>query len=151
MTMMNPPMHTIQFAARHSGLSPHTIRAWERRYSALAPDRTAANRRLYSVEDLDKLALLNRAVQSGHRIGQIAALSIPELQKLPGVEATSQALGGEQAGATTGAATGTTASPFLEECRHAVAALDGDALEYGLTRAAALQGAATMIDRVALP
>ena len=41
-------MHTIKFVALHTGLSQHTIRAWERRYAALSPERTAANRRLYT-------------------------------------------------------------------------------------------------------
>jgi len=141
---MPQPIHTIQFAARHSGLSPHTIRAWERRYAALAPDRTSTNRRLYSMEDLDKLALLNRAVQAGHRIGQIAALSVPELRNLLRETESSQAPHAEHTAATTSVS-------YLEECLHAVAELDGGALEYGLTRAAALLGAVAMIDRVALP
>jgi DNA-binding transcriptional MerR regulator/methylmalonyl-CoA mutase cobalamin-binding subunit len=141
-------MVTIQFAARHAGLSPHTIRAWEQRYAALAPDRTSTNRRLYSGEDLDKLALLNRAVQAGHRIGQIAALSISELQSLLSDLRTSGTLQSAPAVVATAA---TASLPYLEECLQAVAELDGKALEYGLTRAAAKLGAAAMIDQVALP
>ena len=72
---MRKQMHTIKFVAIHTGISPHTIRAWERRYSALSPDRTATNRRLYSTTDIEKLSLLQRAVQAGHSIGQIANLA----------------------------------------------------------------------------
>lgn len=35
------------------GLSPHTIRAWERRYGVLTPERSASGRRQYNVEDVD--------------------------------------------------------------------------------------------------
>ncbi|GDX41401.1 HTH-type transcriptional repressor CarH [Armatimonadota bacterium] len=75
-------MHTIKFVASHTGLSPHVIRAWERRYNVLTPDRTLTNRRLYTDEDVEKLLLLRKAVQSGHSIGQIAALPLPELHQL---------------------------------------------------------------------
>lgn len=130
-------MHTIKFAARHTGLSQHTIRAWERRYTAIAPDRTATNRRLYSIEDIEKLSLLHRAVQAGHSIGQVAHLSIPELQRLfadaPAAEPESQP------------------SPYMEECLRAVERLDAQGMEDALARAAALLGAAALIDRVLLP
>lgn len=148
MMAMSQPMHTIQFAARHSGLSQHTIRAWERRYAALAPDRTATNRRLYSDEDLDKLALLNRAVQAGHSIGQIASLSILELHNLLSKSEASQSRLPQPTPSSKGA---TVPVSDLEECLRAVAEMNGTALEYGLTRAAALMGAAAMIDRVVLP
>src|SRR5579871_2950965 len=79
---MRETMHTIKFVAQHTGLSAHTIRAWERRYAALSPERTATNRRLYSTDDMEKLSLLRRAVQAGHNIGQIARLSLSDLQRL---------------------------------------------------------------------
>lgn len=37
--------------ARHVGVSPETLRAWERRYGVLNPHRTAAGYRLYGPED----------------------------------------------------------------------------------------------------
>ncbi|HLK59952.1 MAG TPA: MerR family transcriptional regulator [Chthonomonadaceae bacterium] len=132
-------MHTIKFAARHTGLSPHIIRTWERRYGALTPDRTATNRRLYSNEDMEKLTLLHQAVQSGHSIGQIAGLSLPELQSL-----TAETI------RTTQTALPPMAS-HLEASLHAVEGLDAESLEYHLTRAAALLGAAALIEQVILP
>ena len=69
-------MHNIKYVSRITGLSPHTIRAWERRYTALSPDRTDTNRRLYSEEDVEKLLLLARGIQHGHSIGRIANLSL---------------------------------------------------------------------------
>ncbi len=63
-----------------TGLSEFVIRAWEKRYEAVVPSRTETNRRLYSEENIEKLRLLNEAVQKGHNIGGIANLSIPDLK-----------------------------------------------------------------------
>jgi len=65
-----------------TGLSVHVIRAWEKRYNVVEPDRTDTNRRLYSEEDIQKLKLLNDALHLGHHIGGIANLSLLELKKL---------------------------------------------------------------------
>jgi len=88
------PRCPINVAARRSGLSAHVIRAWERRYSAIVPDRTSKARRLYSDWEVRRLVLLRQAVELGHRIGEIARLPMEELRALvgrdtlPGVEAS---------------------------------------------------------------
>jgi len=63
-----------------TGIPPHTLRAWERRYSAADPDRTQAGFRLYSEEDVGRLTLIKRLSGLGHAIGNVAGLSLPELQ-----------------------------------------------------------------------
>ena len=140
-------MHTIKFVAQHTGLSQHTIRAWERRYAALSPERTATNRRLYTVEDVQKLRLLQKAVQEGHSIGQIAALPITSLQLLvseskSAVEAAASPLDPGKTG---------NAPVFLDDCMNAVERLDAEALDVSLSRAAALLGAMPAIEHVILP
>lgn len=65
-----------------TGLSAFVIRAWEKRYKVVIPSRTDTNRRLYSEEDIEKLRLLNDAIQKGHNIGGIAKLSIDELKSV---------------------------------------------------------------------
>ena len=40
-------MYTIKQAAARSGLSVPTVRAWERRYGVVHPERTASGYRLY--------------------------------------------------------------------------------------------------------
>lgn len=137
-------MHTIKFVANHTGLSQHTIRAWERRYTALSPERTATNRRLYSAEDVEKLSLLHKAVQAGHSIGQIAGLSIAELERLPSVAATPPA-------AVTAATDGLPSVSYLTACLRAAEHLDARMLEDTLVRAAALLGSAALIERVLQP
>lgn len=74
--------YPIKVVSQMTGLSAFVIRAWEKRYSVVSPSRTETNRRLYSEEDIEKLRLLNDAVQKGHNIGGIAKLSIDELKSV---------------------------------------------------------------------
>ena len=68
--------YPIKVVSQMTGISEFVIRAWEKRYDAVIPSRTESNRRLYSEEDIEKLRLLNDAVQKGHNIGGIARLNI---------------------------------------------------------------------------
>lgn len=74
--------HTIQSTALRTGLSPHVIRVWERRYGTVQPTRSGGNQRRYSDEDIRRLALLNRLTQQGHSIGSVAHLEMPQLELL---------------------------------------------------------------------
>jgi len=67
---------------RRTGLKPATLRAWEKRYNVVDPGRTATDRRLYSEADIHRLALLQRAIGAGWRIGQIAPLPDTEIEQL---------------------------------------------------------------------
>jgi PAS domain-containing protein len=46
---------TVGEVAALIGLSPHTIRTWERRYDLLTPRRSLSNQRRYSLEDVETL------------------------------------------------------------------------------------------------
>ena len=72
----------MKVVAQRTGLTQHTIRVWEKRYNAVAPERTHTNRRLYSEDDIERLILLHRATAQGHSIGRIAHLSDGELKTL---------------------------------------------------------------------
>lgn len=74
--------YPIRVVSQMTGLSVFVIRAWEKRYNVVIPSRTDTNRRLYSEEDIEKLKLLNDAIQKGHNIGGIAKLSIDELRSV---------------------------------------------------------------------
>lgn len=74
--------HPIKIASRRSGLTPHVIRVWEKRYRAVEPSRTPTNRRLYTDADIERLRLLHEAISSGHSIGQIANLPADALTSL---------------------------------------------------------------------
>jgi DNA-binding transcriptional MerR regulator len=72
----------IQKVARLTGLNPHVIRMWEKRYQAVKPERTQTNRRAYTDEDIERLQLLGYLTREGHRIGQVARISLAELKEL---------------------------------------------------------------------
>ena len=74
--------HPIRAVARRTGLSPHLIRMWERRYGAVVPARTESRQRVYTDRDIRRLDLLRRATEAGESIGQIASLSDRELEDL---------------------------------------------------------------------
>lgn len=80
--MKSVTAYSIKTAAKLSGLSPFVIRAWERRYHVLTPQRTDTNRRVYSEDDVEKLRLLGDAVKNGNSISNIARLSVEDLKKL---------------------------------------------------------------------
>lgn len=65
---------TIGVAAARVGLTPATLRAWERRYGVPAPLRTAGGYRLYSQADLAVLIRMNALQEAGVRPGVAAAL-----------------------------------------------------------------------------
>ncbi len=75
-------VHSMKTVAQVTGLTPDTLRAWERRYAAVQPRRDESGRRLYDAADLAKLRLLRQAVDLGHPIHRAARLSLEELQDL---------------------------------------------------------------------
>ncbi|HEX4872185.1 MAG TPA: MerR family transcriptional regulator [Nevskiaceae bacterium] len=121
------PRCPINVAARRSGLSAHVIRAWERRYEAIKPDRTDKSRRLYSDWEVQRLVLLRQAVELGHRISEIANLPMEELRALvgrdtlPGVEASPKIP--------------FTRSKLVEVALEAARAMDGNAFQQALLQA----------------
>ncbi len=80
-TDTNEHRYGIGAVAKLTGLTDHTIRVWERRYSAVVAQRTANGRRLYAPADVEKLGLLKRLTDQGLSIGQIASESLPALRE----------------------------------------------------------------------
>ena len=72
--------YSLGAVSRLTGLSSHVLRAWERRYQAVSPLRTAGGTRRYRESDVARLRLLAAATRAGHRIGDIAGLSEAELR-----------------------------------------------------------------------
>jgi DNA-binding transcriptional MerR regulator len=75
------PRHPIRVVARLTGLSLDTLRAWERRYGAVAPDRSDRGR-TYSDADVARLRRLAALVGRGHAIGTIARVPDGGLEAL---------------------------------------------------------------------
>lgn len=74
--------YSIKMVARKTGLTPHVIRVWEKRYGVVTPDRSDTNRRLYSEEEVHRLALLGQLTAKGHGIGAVATLPTVQLEAL---------------------------------------------------------------------
>jgi len=74
--------HPIRVVAQRTGLSTPVLRAWERRYGAVEPERSEGGQRLYSDADIRRLQLLATAVDGGRSIGLIADLPVPDLEAL---------------------------------------------------------------------
>jgi MerR family transcriptional regulator, light-induced transcriptional regulator len=69
-------------AARLAGLSPSTLRIWEHRYGVVAPPKSAAGQRAYSMKDIERLRLIKRLTLEGHAIGTVAHLDVDALALL---------------------------------------------------------------------
>ncbi len=69
----------IGAVSRLTGLTDHTIRVWERRYSAVVTAKAPNGRRQYTEADVQKLALLKLLTERGVAISRIAGDSIDEL------------------------------------------------------------------------
>ena len=73
------PMRTV---VKLTGLTPETVRAWERRYGAVEPARTAGSARRYSGAEVSRLKLLRLVSEAGFSIGSVAKLSQSALEEL---------------------------------------------------------------------
>ncbi len=87
------PGYRIGAVVRLTGLSPHVLRVWEKRYGVIQPDRTANRRRVYSEADIEKLTLLKTLVDRGQAIGTLAQLDLAELKRRVGHSAATAAPG----------------------------------------------------------
>lgn len=72
---LTDPRHPIRVVAQRTGLTPATIRAWERRYGAVRPGRSDGGQRLYSDNDVDRLSRLRELTDVGRPISMVAGLS----------------------------------------------------------------------------
>lgn len=73
--------YSIQMTSFLSGVSPDCIRAWERRYGAIVPDRDKG-RRVFDDNDVTRLFMLKELSSIGNPISTVAKLSNEELTKL---------------------------------------------------------------------
>lgn len=73
---------SVQAASRLTGISKHSLRAWEKRYKAVTPGRSESGQRRYTEEQVERLKLLRRAVDLGHSISQVASLTNEKLKTL---------------------------------------------------------------------
>src|SRR5690606_17106669 len=74
-------MYPVKVASTLTGLTPETLRAWERRHAAVVPHREGG-RRLYDAAMIERLARLHRLTARGHPIRDLAPLDDAALDAL---------------------------------------------------------------------
>ncbi|HEU4523411.1 MAG TPA: MerR family transcriptional regulator [Gemmatimonadales bacterium] len=134
------PRYPVRLVALRTGLTPHVLRAWERRYGVVSPTRSEGGQRLYSELDIERLLRLRRLTERGHAIGRLAALALSELARLE--EETPAATAPVETESVT-----TAASAALEATRR----LDAVELQAVLERAAMTLGVPVFLDYVVSP
>jgi methanogenic corrinoid protein MtbC1 len=142
---MNDRIHTVKTVAQRTGLSPHVIRVWEKRYQAVTPGRTPGNQRLYSDDEIARLELLRDATQAGHNIGRVAQLPEEKLRALIGVAHGTQPRAAARSAKTENAA------ELVEQALQAIEALDSARLEAILNQAAVGLGQMGFLNDVVAP
>lgn len=79
---MNNPGFDIATVERDTGLSKDVLRVWERRYGFPLPERDAHGERRYSAEQVERLRLIKRLMDQGHRPGKLVAAPLETLAGL---------------------------------------------------------------------
>jgi len=134
----------IRVVAKRTGMSPHLIRMWEKRYNAVNPRRTKTGRRLYTDDEIDRLILLRRATQEGQAISQIANLSLEQLQRLFPIDSLRPEL------ATIGK-TNVSIEQYFNLSLQAMQNMDALGLETQLLRASVNLGPSVFIEKLLYP
>jgi DNA-binding transcriptional MerR regulator len=80
-TTKSQPRYKIGAVSNITGLTTHSIRAWENRYKLKLAQRSEGNTRLYTDQDIVLLSLLRELINRGDSIGEIAGLSEKELRE----------------------------------------------------------------------
>lgn len=130
-------MYSIKAVSRATGLTVETLRAWERRYGVVVPQRDEMGRRVYRADDVLRLRRLREATERGHPIGRLVVLdevSLANLLQEPEHRPQSAA-----------------ASTFVERILDAARRFAAEECEQTLTLAISLMPPARLIDEVLEP
>jgi MerR family transcriptional regulator, light-induced transcriptional regulator len=73
---------SIADLARYSGIKPHTIRIWEKRYHALRPRRSTGNTRYYDTAQLKRLLNITGLLDSEFKVSELCMMTDKELMAL---------------------------------------------------------------------
>lgn len=84
-------LHRSGAVARMLQMPVSTLRVWERRYAVTQSGLSPGGHRLYSADDVRRLALIKQLTTLGHAIGSVAALDMAQLRRVATTHATAQA------------------------------------------------------------
>jgi MerR family transcriptional regulator, light-induced transcriptional regulator len=141
---MKAPTLSIAAVERDTGLSKDTLRVWERRYGFPLPQRDALGERSYPLDQVEKLRIVRRLMDGGHRPGRVVGMPIDELRRLS--ESSPEP-------ARTGAVAqpAEPAAPALSQYLELVRAHDLVALRRQLTQAQLSLGLGRFVGEVVVP
>lgn len=74
--------YSIGDVAERCGINPVTLRAWQRRYGLLKPQRTEGGHRQFDDEDVQRIEEIKRWINSGVPVGKVKALLEGQTVKL---------------------------------------------------------------------
>lgn len=143
--------HSIKVAAMRTGLSPHVIRIWEKRYGAVRPTRTDTNRRLYSDKEIERLNLLKLATRAGHNIGNIAHHKSEDLSSLLKKDASCDPIPIVIQDSSEKASSESNSAKLLMEALKSIQELDGPELHRILGSANVLLGQQGLLQDIIIP
>ncbi|MBN8247040.1 MAG: MerR family transcriptional regulator [Verrucomicrobia bacterium] len=141
--------HSIRVVALRTGLSPHVIRVWEKRYGTVHPDRTGGNQRVYSESDVQRLTLLRQATEAGHPIRNVTHLPEDQLRAL--LNSTPRASAEPTRLRIPELAPARSAPDLIAAAHEAVFRLDGARLEQVLEEGAVSLGQGALLAQVVAP
>ena len=75
-------VYNINITSKLTGLSVHTLRAWEKRYSIVNPKRNDSGHRSYNDKEIEILSILNLLCNHGHNISNLKGTPLKELKDL---------------------------------------------------------------------
>lgn len=81
---VNPVRYPIRTVTELTGVHPVTLRAWERRYGLIKPERTPKGHRLYSQSDIECIQRITHLLEQGIAISQVRPLlerGIPRVEE----------------------------------------------------------------------
>ena len=76
------PTLTIGAVSHATGIPKETLRTWERRYGFPLPERSDTGHRRYAARVVERLRLIQQAIERGHRASQVVPLGVSELTEL---------------------------------------------------------------------
>ena len=137
--------HPIAVVAARTGLSQDVLRVWERRYSAVTPERGPGGQRVYTDADIERLGLMAAATRAGRSISQVAALPTDEIAALVGADLAARGR------LTPPAFVVPDANDIIDAAVDLARSLDAGLLDQALRRVAARLGATVFLESVAAP
>ena len=66
--------YSIGEVAERCGINPVTLRAWQRRYGLLKPQRSEGGHRQFDEEDILRIEEIKRWIERGVSVGKVKAL-----------------------------------------------------------------------------